>query len=71
MVSPGFLKLSSATAHAQNAIYQKHLANGAPRETVRDSLTCPRCKGPVSYVVSVTAKVNGRCTSPGCIKVEM
>lgn len=71
MTRPGYLQLSSATAQAQNAIYKKHLAKGAPRETVKDWITCPRCKGQVSFVVSATASVHGRCTSPGCVKVEM
>jgi len=59
---------TGAIAQAMAAIHAKHLQAARPAETVKGSMRCTRCRGTLTYSVSATGVIDGRCNSINCLK---
>lgn len=69
-MSPRFNSLASLIAQAVSHLRSQHCQppSYSPQATVRSTMRCTKCGGTLPYLVSVTGKTSGRCSSAGCVR---
>lgn len=71
MTRPGFIAQSSAAARTRAEIFRRHFDEKTlrPAESVKASMRCLACGGLFTYSASaVDGRMNGHCSSVGCLK---
>lgn len=68
MTTVAFVKRTPQIVHALAAIHGKH-----PRDLVaqvRGTITCPRCKGTLTYTITPARRITGHCAASSCLRFD-